>query len=439
MIGAILQAKRDGRKLSEAQIEEFVAGVARDAISDAQIAAFTMAATINGLDADEIGWLTRAMGHSGEVVAWDEKELGGPVLDKHSSGGVGDKVSIILAPLVAACGGFVPMASGRGLEHTGGTLDKLEAIAGYTVQPEPATLRRTLADAGCAIVGAGPTLAPADRRLYAVRDVTATTEATGLIVASILSKKIALGARRMVMDVKVGSGAFMADLAAGLELGTAMLAAARPAGIELGVLISDMNAPLGRNAGNALEIDECVAILTGEEEAEPRLRELTCTLAAQMLVQGELAPDLATAQSRVAAALASGKAAECFERMVAGLGGLASICSRRPRLPKAATTLAVHPATSGVVVAIDVKRVGYALVDLGAGRRQASDKIDHGVGMENLASVGDEVGPTKDARPLGVVHARDQAAAARAAAELVAAYALGEEATALPVVREKLA
>ena len=423
--------------MSDSQITKFVSGVASGEFSDAQIAAFTMAVSINGLDPGESAALTIAMGHSGDVLAWDEQELGGPVLDKHSSGGVGDKVSIILAPIVAACGGFVPMASGRGLAHTGGTLDKLEAITGYSVVPDPATLRSTVASAGCAIVGASSTWAPADQRIYAVRDVTATTDAMELIVASILSKKIALGVARMVMDIKIGSGAFMADIEAGRELANAMHAVAEPAGIDLCAYLSDMSTPLGRNAGNALEIDECLGALSGEQ-ADPRLLAITLDLAAQMLVQGKLVPDLERGRGEAAGALASGKAAECFGRMVAGLGGASDIFAQRGKLKKAATTMPVHPRSAGVVTSVDVGRVGFAVVDLGAGRRHVTDEIDHGVGFEHMAGVGDQVGAGSDDTPLGIVHARDEAEAMQAAREIAAAYQIGDAADCPPVVLERI-
>ncbi|MDO9285607.1 MAG: thymidine phosphorylase [Aquabacterium sp.] len=316
----IIRSKRDRHALSEAQILAFVRGLVDGSWSEGQVAALAMAVLLNGMDRAECVALTRAMTQSGQVLRWPTGGVSRPVVDKHSTGGVGDKVSLVLAPIVAACGGLVPMISGRGLGHTGGTLDKLQALPGYEVAPSRVRLLRVLHDSGCAIVGASAELAPADRRLYAIRDVTATVESVPLITASILSKKLAAGLGSLVMDVKLGNGAFMHDLAEARALSESLVAVAAGAGLPCRALITDMNQVLGLSAGNALEVAESVDFLTGAVQ-EPRLRALTLALAAQMLHGAGLAPSVASGAALAEAALTSGRAAEHFARMVAGLGG----------------------------------------------------------------------------------------------------------------------
>ena len=332
----IIRRKREGGTLDTAQIDAFVRGLVDRSWSEGQVAAFAMAVCLRGMDRSECVALTRAMTHSGQVLDWSRAGFNGPVLDKHSTGGVGDKVSLMLAPIVAACGGVVPMISGRGLGHTGGTLDKLASLPGYTITPARPQLLRVLRDAGCAIVGASARIAPADRRLYAVRDVTATVESVPLITASILSKKLAAGLHGLVMDVKVGNGAFCTDLASARALATSLVDVAQGAGLPTEALITDMNQVLGRSAGNALEVREAIDFLTGAER-EPRLLEVTVALAVRMLRLGGLANDDADAERQVQTALSSGRAAECFARMVAGLGGPGDVLSRGgaslPRAP----------------------------------------------------------------------------------------------------------
>lgn len=417
----VIRAKRDRHALSPAQIEAFVRGLTDGSWSEGQIAALAMAILLNGMDDAECVALTRGMTHSGEVLQWPD--VPGPVLDKHSTGGVGDKVSLMLAPIVAACGGVVPMISGRGLGHTGGTLDKLESLAGYKVEPPRETLLAVLRDAGCAIVGAGPRLAPADKRLYAIRDVTATVESLPLITASILSKKLAAGLEALVLDVKVGSGAFMPRLDDARALATSLVEVAAGAGLPAEVLITDMNQVLGRNAGNALEVREAIDFLTGDER-EPRLFEATLALAARLLRLGGLAADLPEARARALHALDSGAAAERFARMVAGLGGAGDLRQAVRGLPAAPVLCDLPAPRDGVLVATDVRAIGLAIVALGGGRRRAEDRIDPRVGLTQVLPLGSRV---QKGEPLARVHAASQTDAEAAIAALQAALRIEEE------------
>jgi thymidine phosphorylase len=351
------------------------------------------------------------------------ERVSGPLLDKHSTGGVGDKVSLVLGPLVAACGALVPMISGRGLGHTGGTLDKLDSIPGYDTAPGLEAFRRATVAAGCAIIGQTAELAPADRRLYGIRDVTATVESIPLITASILSKKATAGLAGLIMDVKTGSGAFAPDEATAVELAESIVAVSEGAGLPCVALITDMNQVLGRSAGNALEVSEAIAYLTGAAR-DARLHEVAMALGAEMLVLGKLAPDPVVARRQLEDALDSGAAAERFARMVAALGGPPDLIENPGRhLPAAAVVRPAHPERPGVVVAMDTRRVGLAVVELGGGRRDAGDRIDHGVGLSEVAGLGEAVGPE---RPLALVHARSIATAEAAEQALREAITLGE-------------
>jgi thymidine phosphorylase len=419
----IIRAKRDGRALTGAEIDEFIAGLTSGAVGDGQVAAFAMAVFFRGMDVDERVQLTRAMMRSGNVLDWSDANLDGPIVDKHSTGGVGDNVSLMLAPMLAACGAFVPMISGRGLGHTGGTLDKLDSIPGYVTGPDIATFRRVVAKAGCAIIGQTADLAPADKRLYAVRDVTATVESIALITASILSKKLAAGLRALAMDVKTGSGAFMATREGSRELAESIAHVATSAGLPTIALITDMNEPLASAAGNAVEVRNAVDYLTGARR-DARLHEVTLALGAELLALAKLAPDAGAGRERLERALASGAAAERFERMVAALGGPTDFLRRAGALlPEAPIAREATPERAGFVVAIDVRAVGLAVVELGGGRARASDVIDHSVGLTGLAGLGDEVSANW---PLGRVLARDDAGAEAAVARLRAAYAIGD-------------
>jgi thymidine phosphorylase len=399
----LIRRTRNRKRLSDDEVRELVAGITNGGLSDAQVAAWAMAAFLNGLSREETVTLTLAMRDSGTVLDWPE--LDAPVLDKHSTGGVGDKVSLVLAPLVAACGGAVPMISGRGLGHTGGTLDKLESIPGYDATPGLERLRAAVGEAGCAIVGQTGDVAPADRRLYALRDATATVECLPLIVASILSKKLAAGLGGLVMDVKGGSGAFLAEPQ---PLADALVEVAEGAGLPCRALITDMDQVLGRTAGNAVEVREAIAMLRGED-VEPRFRDVTLELTRALLELGGLDP------GGVEDALAGGAAADRFARMVVALGGPSDLLEDPNRhLPSAPVVREVEGGP-GTIGAIDVRQVGLAVVELGGGRTREDQPVDHAVGLTEVAGIGE------DAARLAVVHARDDATAERAAARLRAA------------------
>jgi len=418
----IIRAKRDGRALTGEEIAEFIAGLTSGAVGEGQIAAFAMAVFFRGMNIDERVHLTRAMMRSGEALDWSSADLPGPILDKHSTGGIGDNVSLMLAPMLAACGAFVPMISGRGLGHTGGTLDKLDSIPGYLTQPDIARFRAVVAEAGCAIIGQTAELAPADKRLYAIRDVTATVESIGLITASILSKKLAAGLQGLVMDVKTGSGAFMPTLEGARELAESIADVATAAGLPTIALITDMNQPLASAAGNAVEVQNAVDYLNGTWDA--RLHEVTLSLGAELLALSGLAPDVAAGRAALERSLASGAAAERFEQMIAALGGPRDFLRRAPALlPVAPIVRPVAAKRAGYVTAIDARSIGLAVVELGGGRARASDPIDPAVGLTRLAGIGAEV--SADA-PIAFLHARDEAGAAKAVARLRAAYRIGE-------------
>ncbi len=427
----IIRRKRDGLELSAAEVAAFIAALTDGTMSEGQVAAMAMAVLWRGMTTAETVALTLAMRDSGTVLNWRTLGVDRPVVDKHSTGGIGDKVSLILAPLLAACGAAVPMISGRGLGHTGGTLDKLSAIPGYRTDIDLAAFARVVREVGCAVIGQTAELAPADRRLYAIRDVTATVESLPLITASILSKKLAEGLDALVLDVKVGSGAFMPDMAAARALARSLVAVAQGAGVATAALITDMDQPLGGAVGNALEVAESLAVLTGAA-AEPRLVEVTLALAAEALVLSRLAADRAGGRAMAAARLADGSAAEVFLRMVAALGG------RLPVVLAAAPCVRdVFAAQQGYVTAIDGRAIGLAVIELGGGRTRADQGIDGRVGFDAVAGLGALV----DAgRPLGRVHAADAAAAERAAARLRAAVRLTQTAPAPPAaaVRERI-
>ena len=360
-----------------------VDGLTKDSVSEGQVAALAMAVFFRGMSRAECVALTLAMRDSGQTIDWSD--LDGPVLDKHSTGGVGDNVSLMLAPVVAACGAFVPMISGRGLGHTGGTLDKLDSIPGYISQPDMERFRRAVRQAGAAIIGQTADLAPADRRFYAIRDVTATVESIPLITASILSKKLAAGLGALVMDVKTGSGAFMQTDEDARTLASSLVEVANGAGLRTVALITDKNEPLASAAGNVVEVINAVDFLTGRHR-DPRLHEVTVALAAELLVLGELAPNIEAARQRVEATFASGEAAETFARMVSALGGPADLIDKPARHLEAAPIVRPAPAlANGTVQAIDTRAVGIAVVALGGGRARAADLIDHAVGFTRLA------------------------------------------------------
>lgn len=427
----IICKKRDGEELDGEELRAFVFGVSSGTVSNEQIAALVMAIWFQGLSTAEQGHLTLAIRDSGTTLAWPD--LPGPVLDKHSTGGVGDMVSFAAGPMVAACGGFVPMISGRSLGHTGGTLDKLESIPGVEVMPDIDTFQRWVRKTGVAIVGQTEELAPADKRIYAVRDATGTVASIPLIVASILGKKLCEGLDGLVMDVKVGSGAFMGELEAGRTLAAEICEVAGTANLPCTAVLTDMDQPLSRSAGNALEVREVIDYLAGERR-HPRFHEVACTIAAEMLVLGHLATDHDEAATRVAAVLDNGAAAEKFAALVAGQGGpTGSLQSLARSLPIAPLSKAVYPAGRGFVRRVDKRVLGMTVVMLGGGRRQASDRVDPSVGLQDLAAVGEEVGTD---HPLAVIHAASDADWESASAMVAAAYKLVEEppGQAMPVI-----
>ena len=431
----IIRKKRDGGQLARDEVAFLIKGLTDGSVAEGQVAAFAMAVFFNGMTADECVFLTEAMRDSGDVLDWSD--LDGPALDKHSTGGIGDNVSLILAPALAACGARVPMISGRGLGHTGGTLDKLDAIPGYRTQPDLATLRSVVAEVGCAIIGQTADLAPADKRLYAIRDVTATVESVALITASILSKKLAAGLAGLVLDVKTGTGAFMTTEENARELAKSLVAVANGAGMPTSALITDMNEPLASAAGNAVEVRNAVDFLTGDS-IDPRLNVVTLALGAELLALAGLATGAVDGKQKIDDALSSGRAAEIFGRMTVALGGPSDFVENVGRhLPTAPVIRAVDPEQAGVVGAVVARAVGIAVVELGGGRVRAGDAVDPAVGFSGLAAIGNAVGSSD--RPLATVHARDEAAAERAAARLREAYRIGESAEATGgVIRDRV-
>lgn len=429
-----IRAKRDGRALAPDEIAAFVAGLVEGSVGEGQAAALAMAICLRGMSLAECVALTSAMTRSGIVLDWD---LPGPALDKHSTGGVGDAVSLALAPAVAACGGFVPMIAGRGLGHTGGTLDKLDSIPGYASQPGLDTFRRVVRETGCAIIGQTPDLAPADRRLYAIRDVTGTVESLDLITASILSKKLAAGLDALVMDVKAGSGAFLTGPDDAQALAERITTVAAGAGLRTLAFLTDMDEPLASAAGNGLEIAYVLEYLAGTRR-EPRFHAVTLALGGAMLALGGLARDEAEGRARIEAALESGAAIERFGRMVAALGGPANLVEKpEAHLGRAPVLRPVPAGRRGIVAAIDTRAIGMAVITLGGGRARAGDPIDHAAGLTDLAGIGV---PLEADSPLALVHARTEAAAEAVAIAVRTAYTLGTEAPpARPPIGKRIA
>jgi thymidine phosphorylase len=429
----VIRKKRDGEPLAAGEIAFIVQGLTSGGVSEGQAAAFAMAVFFRGMARDEAVALTVAMRDSGAVLDWSD--LAGPVLDKHSTGGVGDNVSLMLAPALAACGAFVPMISGRGLGHTGGTLDKFDSIPGYNTAPDNALFRKVVKDVGCAVIGQTADLAPADKRLYGIRDVTATVESIPLITASILSKKLAAGLGGLVLDVKTGTGAFMQKLDDSRALAKSLVEVANGAGLPTSALITDMNEPLATAAGNAVEVVNAIEFLTGAH-VDKRLWDVTVALGGELLALGKLAASDTEGRDKIEAAFRSGRAAEIFGRMTAALGGPADIMERPAKYLKAAPVIRdVFAKQIGTVAAIDTRAIGLAVVELGGGRLRPSDAIDHSVGFTKLAGLGARVG--KDA-PLAIVHAKDEGAAARATEALRAAYSLGSTPAPNPTVYERI-
>ena len=430
----VIRKKRDGGELSDEEIQFFVDGLANESLPAEQVSSLAMAVFLNSMSFDEAAKLTLAMSASGTVLEWDPQVFDAPVVDKHSTGGVGDKVSFLLAPILAACGCYVPMISGRGLGHTGGTTDKAESIPGYNATPDLDTFREVVRTVNCAIIGQTPDLAPADRRYYSIRDVTGTVESVPLITASILSKKIAAGLQGLVMDVKVGNGAFMESMDRARELAESIIGTAARAGLKTHAVITDMNEVLGQTAGNALEIEESILFLRNDVR-EARLNEITIALCAEMLVVAGRANDRGEATRRCEDAVSSGQAAEKFACMVEALGGPGDLLENHATyLPKAPLVRPVH--ANGVVVAVDTRAIGNAIIELGGGRREVGQKLDLSVGFSNFAPIGTEL--DKDT-PLAVIHAASEGDAENAEKNLLAAISLGEKAPAeRPVICEIL-
>ncbi len=429
----LLLAKRKGQAWRREDIDFLVGGMADGSLGDEQLGAFAMAVALQGMTEDERVALTLAMRDSGRVMQWTG--LDGPVLDKHSTGGIGDSTSLLIGPWVAACGGFVPMITGRGLGHTGGTCDKLESIPGYVTAPDPALLESIVRKLGVAIIGQTHDLAPADRRLYAVRDVTGTVDCLPLIVASILSKKLAEGLDGLVLDVKFGSGAVMQDLPSASTLARTLAETASSAGTVTRALLTDMNQSLGRCAGNALEIREIVDLLTGELKGG-RLFELSRLLSAELLCIGGLAESRHDAFRQLDVAWQSGQACDRFARMVAALGGPSDLIERpATHLPSAAIVADLFPVSPGIVQRIDVRALGLAVIELGGGRHQASDSIDFSVGLSELAGIGDRADAEQ---PLLRVHTRTQADLDRITPALRDCFMLGDDAVEPPPLTQAL-
>ena len=416
----IIERKRDGGEIPPESVAEFVARYSDGRLPDYQMAAFAMAVYFRGMSRAETLALTDAMRRSGDTLSWDG--LDRPTADKHSTGGIGDKASIPLAPLVAACGVAVPMISGRGLGITGGTLDKLEAIPGYDTRLSVERYRQVVSEVGCSIVGQTDRLAPADRKLYALRDVTGTVPSIPLITASILSKKLAEGAATLVFDVKCGAGAFMKTREEAAALAESLVSGARGAGRKAEAIVTAMDEPLGRAAGNALEIAESIAVLRGEGPADTR--ELVVRLAIPMLVLSGVAPDAAAARADLEKKLASGAALETFARMVAAHGGDARLAEAPEKVLAAAPVQVDVPAPrAGFVSKVDADGIGRAVLLLGGGRRAVTDAIDPAVGVSEMRKAGEKVGAGE---PLARIHAGSEADA-RAVSSLVAqAFALAD-------------
>lgn len=432
----IIRKKRDGHALSEDEIRFFINGVRDNSVSEGQIAALAMTIYFHDMSLAERVALTMAMRDSGTVLNWKSLNLNGPVVDKHSTGGVGDVTSLMLGPMVAACGGYIPMISGRGLGHTGGTLDKLEAIPGFDIFPSDDHFRQTIKQVGVAIIGQTNSLAPADKRFYATRDITATVDSIPLITASILAKKLAEGLDALVMDVKVGSGAFMPTYEASENLAQAIVGVANGAGCRTTALLTDMNQVLASTAGNALEVREAVRFLTGAQR-NPRLLEVTLALCSEMLISGKLAENDAEAREKLMTVRDNGKAAEVFARMVAAQNGPSDFVERYDSyLPAPTMSKAVYADSAGCVTHMDTRALGMAVVAMGGGRQRASDAIDYSVGLSDMITLGEQVDAS---RPLAVIHASSEAHWQQAAAAVKAAITLGDSApAATPVVYRRV-
>ena len=427
----IIRKLRERDEPTQAELSWFARGLANGAVSDAQAGAFAMAACLNGLSEEGRVALTLAMRDSGDVLTWD---LPGAVIDKHSTGGIGDCTSLLLAPMLAAMGVFVPMISGRGLGHTGGTLDKLEAIPGVRIEVSEARFRAITGEVGCAIVSAAADMAPADKRLYAVRDVTATVESIDLITASILSKKLAAGLSALILDVKTGSGAFMATPEDARSLAQALVTTSNGAGCKTAALITDMNEPLAASAGNALEIAEIMLALTAPRNS--RLLDVSLALGAELLVLAEVESDAQEAARKLSDTLTSGAAAEKFDKMIAALGGPADFSqSWRQKLPEANVIRDIPAPRTGRISGLDGRTIGMGVVHMGGGRMKGGDRIDPSVGYSDISGLGSEV---IKGQPIARLHAASERAAQAAEAAFLSAVTIGDEVTSAPLIVERI-
>jgi pyrimidine-nucleoside phosphorylase len=431
VIPSLIQHKRDGRALSPAEWRGLVAEYTAGRVPDYQMSALLMAVLWRGLEPEELAALTDAMLESGDRLRFDG--LDRPVADKHSTGGVGDKVSLLLAPMVASCGVAVPMMSGRGLGHTGGTLDKLEAIPGFRTNLSLKEARAQVERIGCAMLGQTPEIAPADRKLYALRDVTGTVESIPLISASIMSKKLAEGLGGLVLDVKTGSGAFLPEPARALELARTMIALGETRGCPAVALITAMDRPLGRACGHALEVEESIEGLSGRGPDD--LMEVTYALGAEMLVLVGAAPDLATARARLEDAVASGAALERFRRIIEAQGGNPSVVDDPSILAQAGAVEVFRAPGPGVVQRVEPRRIGAAIIELGGGRHTIEDTVDHSVGFVITVKPGDRV---RDGEPIASVFARDAAGIQAGIAALREAIVIGERGTLSPLITHRV-
>lgn len=418
----IIRIKRNGGALSQEQIQYFVDGLVTLNFNDAQAGSMAMAIFLQGMETREIIDFTMAMKNSGDVLSWPE--LDGPVVDKHSTGGVGDKVSFMLAAIVAACGAYVPMIAGRGLGHTGGTSDKLESIAGFNVQPSISEFKRIVKDLGMAIISQTDNLAPADKRLYGIRDITATVESIPLITASILSKKLAEGLNSLIMDVKVGNGAMMSNIADARALAQSIVNVANGAGVPTQAIITDMNQVLGATAGNALEMAETVKYLNGSLR-EPRLHAVVVSLAKAMLVSAKVAENEDIAMKKINQVLASGAAADIFAKMIHALGGPSDFMKDPWRsMQRANIIVDVIAPEHGYITGMQTRDIGMAVVGLKGGRTANGQQIDHSVGFDRILPIGTRI---NRGDIVARVHASDQNAATAASQQYLAALTINEQ------------
>lgn len=424
LVKEIIRKKRDGGELSRQEMDFLIDGLADGTVSREQISAFAMAVYFRSMTPRETSDMTRAMVSSGHRIDWRKYDLGGPVVDKHSTGGVGDKVSLMLAPMIAACGGFVPMISGRGLGHSGGTLDKMEAIPGYNATPSLDKLYQVVRDVGCAIIGQTSELAPADRVVYSVRDVTATVESVGLITASILSKKISAGLDALVMDIKVGAGAFMGTEGEAETLAASLIQTAGENNMPTHAVFTSMDEVLGRTAGNALEVVEVLDYLSGRVR-DPRLHEVVMALTSEMLLLCGLVADPAEAEAKLTAVLDNGRAMEIFAAMIAALGGPADFGENaHQHLSSAPVVRPCFAREAGYISAIDVRGMGNAIVRLGGGRATPEQELDMAVGFADVARIGEYV---DSERPIALVHARTTEDAANIIPDIQKYYRLSDK------------